>query len=473
MRKASLVAAVLIVSLTPSSAYAWGAVAHRFIMSRAIDLLPPQLKPFFVAHRDEIVMRVNDPDLWRNVGWEDDPNHFVDFGAQEYGPYPFTALPREYGAALEKFGMTTVKRNGLLPWREAEEFGNLQRAFGGFARNGGFSTTDTILFAAVAAHYIQDAHQPFHASINYDGQLTGQSGVHARFESALFERYEATLSITPLPAKPITNPRDFAFDTLLASYQLVETILAADKAAIAGKDTYDDQYFDTFFAAVKPTLERRLADSISATAGLIIGAWEQAGKPELKTMPRLPQKVKKPSSVQVMVPAAEPVPLEIALDRREHSQDQERNDRRGGRDREFAGAGGHTDRRVHPNRRGRGHAVDGRATAQDRAASQESNPRHNLRGDTIGRAAAVPARQVDRDDREQRRSDRDQHVGAQPRGLLADLALDTDRCAQSGGEQQTQDQICWRHRDDAVVYCVTVGADDRVLSSPTSPPQTT
>ena len=58
--------------------------------------------------RDAVV----DPDLWRNVGWEEDPNHFVDFGVPELGPYPFAALPREYGAALEKFGMATLKRNG-------------------------------------------------------------------------------------------------------------------------------------------------------------------------------------------------------------------------------------------------------------------------------------------------------------------------------------------------------------------------
>ena len=52
----------------------------------------------------------------------------------ELGPYPFTALPREYGAALEKFGMATLKTIGMLPWREAEEFGNLRRAFEGFAQ---------------------------------------------------------------------------------------------------------------------------------------------------------------------------------------------------------------------------------------------------------------------------------------------------------------------------------------------------
>src|SRR5438067_10286779 len=120
-------------------------------MARAIDLLPPQLKPFYEKNRDEIVARSNDPDLWRNVGWEDDPNHFLDFGVPEYGKEPFAELPRDYGAALQKFGSATLRRNGLLPWREAEQFGNLRRGFEGFARSSPYASSDVVLFAAIAA----------------------------------------------------------------------------------------------------------------------------------------------------------------------------------------------------------------------------------------------------------------------------------------------------------------------------------
>jgi hypothetical protein len=296
MRKASIVAALVIVaSLVPSPAHAWGSAAHRYIMGRAIDLLPPELKPFFEHYRDEIVARSIDPDLWRNVGWEDDPNHFVDFGMKELGAFPFTALPREYGAALEKFGQSMLNRIGRLPWREAEEFGNLRRAFESFARSGAYGPGDVVLFAPVASHYIQDAHQPFHASENYDGQLTGNSGIHSRFERDLFERFRERLTVSPAPPAAIGNPRDTAFDVLLASYQQVDAILKADSDAVAGKDTYDDAYFEAFFTRVKPVLERRLAESITATAGLIIGAWESAGKPVVKLDGARPvQKVKKP-----------------------------------------------------------------------------------------------------------------------------------------------------------------------------------
>jgi hypothetical protein len=287
--------AVLLWSLAPSPVSAWGFAGHQFIMRRAIELLPPELKPFFTALRDEVVVRVTDPDLWRNVGWEDDPNHFMDFGVPEFGQYPFTALPREYGAAIEKFGMATLKRDGTLPWREAEQFGNLRRAFEGFKRQAPYASSDTVLFAAVASHYIEDANQPLHATNNHDGQLTGQSGLHARFERDLIERFESRLTVPLAAGAPIANARDAAFDALLASYERVDPLLAADRAASAGKDVYDDDYFEKFFAGARPILEERLGASITATVGIIAGAWEQAGKPALALKDARPlQKVKKP-----------------------------------------------------------------------------------------------------------------------------------------------------------------------------------
>lgn len=295
MRKTLVATLVVIGSLAASPAFAWGTAAHRYIMRRAIELLPPEIKPFFVAHRDELILRVVDPDLWRTIGWDEEKNHFVDFGVKEYGDYPFTDLPREYGAAIEKFGMATIHNNGMLPWREAEEFGNLRRAFEVAGQRAEFGQGHVVLFAAIAAHYIQDATQPLHATYNYDGKVNGQDGLHARFEASLFERYEPRLTIVPPPVKPITNSRDAAFDTLLDSYKLVDRILSADKEAVAGKTEYDDDYFDKFFAKMKPMLEQRIGTAISATTALMAGAWEQAGRPLLResTGKRPPQKVKK------------------------------------------------------------------------------------------------------------------------------------------------------------------------------------
>lgn len=295
MKKLPIAALVLVAGLFPGTASAWGFAAHRLIMKRAIDQLPPELKPFFERHRVEIELRVADPDLWRSVGWEDDPNHFLDFGVPEYGADPFTALPREYGAAIEKFGMATLKRYGTLPWREAEEFGQLRREFEALKRESPYTVSNLVLFSAVTAHYLQDAHQPLHATDNYDGQLSGQHGVHARFERDLIERFTSRLRLAPPPLTHITSIRDHTFDVLIASYRLLPRLLAADSEAIAGRDTYDDAYFEAFFVKVQPMLEGQLSAAITATASMIVSAWEQAGKPALRLEDVRPvQKVREP-----------------------------------------------------------------------------------------------------------------------------------------------------------------------------------
>ena len=294
MRRIAAVTLLVLIAW-PSSAFAWGYAAHRLIMRRAIELLPSEIKPFFDHFREQIVDRVTSPDEWRSVGWDDNPNHFLDFGVPEYGKYPFTELPRDYDAAVEKFGLVALKRNGLLPWREAEEFGNLRRAFEEFTRTTPYAVSNVVLFAPVMAHYVQDAYQPFHATDNYDGQQTGNNGIHARFERDLVERYESKLTITPAAPKPPVNVRDAAFDALRAGHQLVDPILKADKEAVAGKELYDDDYFQKFFEKVRPILERRLSEAVTATASAIIGAWEQAGRPALRTADARPvQRVRPP-----------------------------------------------------------------------------------------------------------------------------------------------------------------------------------
>jgi hypothetical protein len=296
MRKVTLISIVVIAaSLVPGSAFAWGAVAHRYIMRRAIDLMPPEIKPFFERNRDELVLRVNDPDLWRVVGFEEEPpNHQIDFGVDDYGPFPFVALPREYDAAVEKFGVAVVRRHGLLPWRTMEEFGNLRRIFPGIRAT---SSTSAAIRCCSRRRWRTTSRTRTSRCThnNYDGQLSGQNGLHSRFESELFERFESRLTINPAPVRLVNNTREFIFDIALSSFQLVPQILEADRRAIGAKDAYDDEYFEKFFTDIRPVLERQLAGAITATASAIVSAWTQAGKPELKlAVPRPVQKVKKP-----------------------------------------------------------------------------------------------------------------------------------------------------------------------------------
>jgi hypothetical protein len=281
----SVLPAVLVLGLLtlPVRLQGWGFEAHKFVMDRAIALLPAELRPLYEANRAALVERSIDPDTWQNAGYDaaESPHHFLDIDWSGYGRYPFAELPRDYAAAVARYGRARIEENGTIPWRTEEMYGNLRRAFEAYGRRGAFGRHDIVHYSAWLAHYVSDAHVPFHAVVNYDGQLTGQQGIHSRFESIMFERYRAQLTIAPQARTPIANPRDFIFDTIIAGTELVPPILASDREAIGTRDVYDDAYYAAFFAANRPVLERRLNESIAAVAAMIAGAWEAAGRPAL------------------------------------------------------------------------------------------------------------------------------------------------------------------------------------------------
>ena len=289
-RRLIVAVAMFALLVTPRPAAAWGIEVHKFIMSRAIELLPSEIRPYFQKYQASVVEHAGDPDLWRTVGWlEEPPHHFVDMDA--YGPYPFTQLPHDYDEAVKRYGLEFVQKNGTLPWRSEEIYKKLAEAF---TQKATYSRENIRLFASVLSHYVADAHQPFHAALNYDGQLTGQWGVHSRFESELFERYESKVHLSPVLPAPVASPREFVFAALTTSFSFVQPVLEADKAAVGNREFYDDEYFDRFFASVKPILEKRLSDSIAGVAAMITAAWTEAGRPAVPvTVTTSPRRVRR------------------------------------------------------------------------------------------------------------------------------------------------------------------------------------
>ncbi len=273
-------AVLILLLLTPIPASAWGFDAHKFIAEQMITLLPPELKPLFEQRKAFVVERSIDPDLWRTVGWEtEDPHHFLDL--DYFGTYPFSELPREYDRAVQKFGRSVIHEQGLLPWRTADFYGRLQREFESLKRPSppAYAQDNIVLFAAILCHYVGDGHVPLHSVVNHDGQRSNQHGIHSRWEGELFTRFRSRLKVVPAQPRPTSDPRSFMFDTLLASHRLVDDLLAADLKAAHGRDFYDDGYFEALAASQLRVVERRLGEAITATASMVIGAWQQAGRP--------------------------------------------------------------------------------------------------------------------------------------------------------------------------------------------------
>jgi hypothetical protein len=281
MRKtlAVALASLILASMPSAPVRAWGFEGHKFITDRAIALLPPEIRPFFEKYRTTVVEHSIDPDTYRTMGFVDEPpRHFLDMDA--YGPYPFTDLPRVYQDAVSKRGADFVIKNGTVPWRAEEIYHQLRDNFRQSA-TAPYARDNIKLFSAVLAHYVGDSFQPFHAAVNYNGQMTNQVGIHSRFETEMFDRYRDKLKIAPAPVAPIASARDFMFTTLSDSFQLVEPILAADREAVKDRTTYDDGYFNQMFEKTGPIMEKRISGAITGVASMITAAWTEAGKPAL------------------------------------------------------------------------------------------------------------------------------------------------------------------------------------------------
>jgi hypothetical protein len=287
MRRFLFVLGLVCLLATPVTVDAWGYEAHKFIVARAIPLLPPELRPLFEANQTIVVEHTLDPDLWRYVlGEAEDPHHYLDLDWEGYGPYPFSGLPRDLDEAIKKFGKAQVDRNGTVPWRTEEMFKKLKDSFAAYERRGSFGRFDILFYSAWLAHYVSDAYVPLHAVVNHDGQLTGQRGVHSRWEALLFERYVGQLTLSPKQIPPIHSPRDFIFDAVRQGTQLAPLVLEADRAAIGTREVYDDAYYAAMFKSSRAVMERRMDESSAAVAAMIAGAWEAAGKPPVPVRAR-------------------------------------------------------------------------------------------------------------------------------------------------------------------------------------------
>ena len=290
---------VATVVLAPVTLGGWGMEVHRRLTMHAIDALPPELKSFFAIQREFIAEHSVDPDLWRVVDLRtergsEEPNHFLDIDGLDE-PRPFTNVPREWTKYVARYGLDRANKMGRLPWHTDDIYQKLVAMFGAIAKGTPPYAPDNARYlAAVLAHYIEDAHQPFHAVVNYDGQLTGQRGIHARFETELPLRNWESVKLAPAAVRPIDNMRDFIFETLVTSESLVSQVLDADRRATAGREFYDDGYFAAMFKELRPMLERRLSESASAVVSAIVSAWSAAGRPVLPVnRPATPQPIRR------------------------------------------------------------------------------------------------------------------------------------------------------------------------------------
>lgn len=272
-RASALLALVCVLCLPAVQAGAWGRVGHHYINNLAIDCLPRELKPLYESNRAWIIEHSTDPDEWRNADRAEGPHHFIDMDT--WGDEVARNFPQDYWVACGIYGKDAIDKNGVVPWRIGEFYGKLVTAF---------QKKDARAIVEISAwlgHYAADVHVPFHATANYDGQSTGQRGIHARFESVMVEQLIKPEDLKPVSATPIKDPVAAAFQWARASLSLCPDILAADKRGVLKDAEYGYNYYTEFAISARPIAIRRLDESAHDVASLWYSAWIAAGKPEV------------------------------------------------------------------------------------------------------------------------------------------------------------------------------------------------
>lgn len=263
--------------LTLPSSYSWGENADRLVANKAVDTLPAEMQPFFQANRQFLVQHVTDLQeaVPKSVIPFEHPRPPDFIELDHFGPFPFSALPREYKNAISKFNRRTLDEYGVLPWQVGLYSKRLTDAFQDHNWN------EAKLFAALLAHYVTAAHDPFKTTVNFDGKLTGQVGVNDRFGTGLVDRYQLFFFVKPGEAVFIHDPTDRAFEICLTAHSLLEGVLLADRRAHTGLSGYTDEYYDRFYAQAGTVLASQLSDAATDVGSYWMTSWINAGRPQL------------------------------------------------------------------------------------------------------------------------------------------------------------------------------------------------
>ncbi|GEO10888.1 hypothetical protein SAE01_33840 [Segetibacter aerophilus] len=234
-----------------------------------------------------------DPDKRRYLLASEASKHYIDI--DRYGKYPYKELPASYDSAVKKFSEDTIMTNGIVPWWVQTVQARLTNAFK--EKN----PAKILKLSAEIGHYVADAHVPLHANSNHDGQLTGQKGIHAFWESRIPELLsEKEFDFMIGKAAYISNISSFIWKRVLESGAEADTVLQNEafltsKFATDRKYAFEErngklvrQYSSGFTVGYNNTLkgmvERRMRTAITSTASLWYTAWINAGQPNLKNM---------------------------------------------------------------------------------------------------------------------------------------------------------------------------------------------
>ncbi|WP_373514168.1 zinc dependent phospholipase C family protein [Persicitalea sp.] len=270
----------------------WGFWAHKRINRLAVFRLPPEMQFFYKKNIDYITENAVNPDRRRYAVVGEAERHFIDLDV--YGDSALTTLPLYWNQAKDKIGEDSLRMHGIVPWYVQTAVFQLTEAM----RDK--SAAKILRISADLGHYVADANVPLHTTRNYNGQLTGQEGIHAFWESRIPEKYAEDYELWIGTANYIENPARAIWGAVAQAHAASDSVLRFEK--VLSKDfkadrkftfvernkvlvrTYSDEFTAKYNEALEGQVERQMKNSVQMVSDLWYTSWVNAGQPDLRSL---------------------------------------------------------------------------------------------------------------------------------------------------------------------------------------------
>ncbi len=272
----------------------WGFLVHKTAHQLAVYQLPSTLCRFFYRNMDYMQYNAVRPDVRRNTDSTEDTKHFIDL--EIYGDSAAWRMPLYWKDAVKQYSKDTLLTYGYAPYHIIYMQQKLTDAF----RQ---KNADSILFyAADLGHYIEDIYVPLHLSVNYDGQLTNQKGLHSLWETMVPEIEISNYNLRSRhKAAYIKNKEAAVWGIIRKTERLLPDVFAKEKEVSArftdaakyrmqksrkGEEyrSYTTEFAKAYAAALKHIINQQLIYSANSVADFWYTAWVDAGKPGLDAL---------------------------------------------------------------------------------------------------------------------------------------------------------------------------------------------
>lgn len=267
---------VLAISFLTTSSFPWGDEGHSLIGRMSTKYFPKEMKAF-AAYKDYLNEHSKDPDYRKKADKTEGMKHFIDIDF--YKEFQNGVMIHSEDSLLKIYSEKDINKNGILPWATLETYNKLIQAFKNKDKE------KILLYISDLSHYVGDGHQPMHSLTNYDGQLTGQKGLHSRYEITMVDAHISELesAFRYKEVEYIKNPLDFIFSYITNTNILSSIVFDADTYAYnichqrSGNEYYRLMWFRTSYIT-----KLEITDAAYDLACLVYSAWTDAGKPTFK-----------------------------------------------------------------------------------------------------------------------------------------------------------------------------------------------